>query len=290
MGLLQAYANLCHSAVGKFVREDWLVDLKKPFESTAMPIVFAEYLSMLVVSTIGAALLGLTLPPVNMLLRLIIAGLCGLLTFLLFYMYPLEKADSRRKKLDAELPLALNYMASVMGSGAPPLMAFKMVSGFKEYDELSKEMLMIYRRATSGGKSLPVALDEVADKTPSKQLQDILKSLKTEIISGGNITRFFEQRADDRREHYARVQKEYQRSSDTLSEIYLIIALVVPMLFVTMVGVFHFISGTQATQLMTLPITSAFAFDLLSLGVFVGVPFLNIIFIIIVKTTQPEVV
>ncbi len=289
MDPIRAYVNLCHRLIGGLVKEAWLLDLKKPFESAGTSLVFKEYLSTLIMTTIIMGVLGGVLSPLSDLLaRFIIGGLVAVLTFLMFYLYPVERADSRRKKLNAELPLALSYMASVMGSGAPPLIAFKMVSEFKEYEELSKEMKMVYKRATVGGKSLPMALEEVARITPSKQMQGILRSLKTEIISGGNITRFFEQKAADRRDHNVRLQKEYQQTSDTLSTIYLVVALVIPLMFITMIGILNFISSSSVNQIISMPLSGNITFDLLSIGVFVGVPFINIVFIVIVKTTQPE--
>ncbi len=288
MKFIEAYVKFCHGILGNVVQEAWLMDLKKPFMSAGTSFLFKEYLCVLIITTLLAALLGMIIPPVNIVLRVIIGGLVGVLTFLMFYLYPIEHSDSRKKKLDAELPLALSYMASVLGSGAPPLVAFQMVSEFKEYEELSKEMRMVYKRATVSGKSLPTALAEVSEITPSKQLREIFSNLRTEIISGGNIARFFEQKAKDRREQNIRLQKEYQKSSDTLSTIYLIVALVVPLMFITVVGIMNFIGSSDVSQIMSMPMSAAMAFDLLSIGVFVGIPFINIVFIVIVKTTQPE--
>jgi hypothetical protein len=59
-------------------------------------------------------------------------------------------------------------------------------------------------------------------------------------------------------------------------------------MFVTVIGILNFVSASNVNQIISMPVGGDIAFDLLSNGVFVGIPFINIVFIVIVKTTQPE--
>lgn len=62
-----------------------------------------------------------------------------LLMFFVFYTYPSMASGKRKKNIDAALPFATTYMATIASSGAPPVTMFKVLSQFNEYGEISKE-------------------------------------------------------------------------------------------------------------------------------------------------------
>ncbi|MBN3037763.1 MAG: type II secretion system F family protein [Candidatus Diapherotrites archaeon] len=292
MNPIRAYVQKCHEVVDTRSIAKSLGDYKEEYYRAAIPLLFEEYVAFMVTTPVVVSLLIVLFAPISdVFLRLAAAVLGALLSFFLVYIYPLERIDSRKKRIDAELPLALNYMAAIMGSGAPPITAFSMVARFEEYEEMSTEAKKIVRDTDVLGMDLPRALTREADNSPSQQLREIMKSLRSEIISGGNITQFFEEKARDRMAHYARQQNEYKQASDTLASIYLVVALVAPLLFITGIAIMDFtassgigdILGTEATPLQN-------PFEIFNIGVFVGIPLINLIFIIIVKTMQPEVV
>ena len=292
MNPLEWYIEKCGELIGYNRLKDKFASYKKIYEQASIPLLFHEYVSAVIVTTgIVFVVVFVILPTADIFLKFLGAMLASLLLLFLLYIYPMERVDSRKKKIDAELPLALNYMAALLGSGAPPITAFSMLADFEEYEEISKEARRIARDCNVLGMDLPTALERESEKCPSKQFREILKSLKSEIISGGNITRFFEEKAEDRMAHYERQQEEYERVSDTLGSIYLVVALVAPLLFITGIAIIDFISSSGVGDLIGGAVVSPeITFQLLVAGVFVGIPLINIMFIIIVKMTQPEVI
>ena len=291
MGPFELYVGLCNSVVGRLTGRNFFQSYQIEYKKADLPLLPREYLSCVVVTPALVFVVALAVLPLGIMQRMIMAFLAASLSFFLLYIYPLERIDSRKRRIDAELPLALNYMSAILGSGASPITGFKMLAEFKEYEELSKEARRIARDCETLGMDLPQALDKESLNCPSRQFSEIMRGLKSEIISGGNITQFFEEKATDRMAHYAREQENYKRVSDTLASIYLVVALVAPLLFVTGIAIVDFVATSGASQMMTGPQMSGFvAFEILNLGVFVAIPLINIVFIVIVKMTQPEVI
>jgi flagellar protein FlaJ len=287
--MIDRIARLANVAIGRYLSEEPLKGYKAEYVKAGLPLIFREYMAVMVVLPFLILVLGLAAPLNDLGLQIFAGVLAAVLAFFIIYIYPLERVDSRRKKIDVELPLALNYTAAILGSGAPPLTAFRMVAQFAEYEELSKEAGKIVHDVEMLGMDLPSALAREADRTPSKQLREIYQSLRSEIVSGGNITSFFEEKAADRMAHYARQQQEYKQSSDTLANIYLVVALVAPLLFIVMIGIMDFVATSGAGKLLGTDLGAGFTADAMNMAVFFGIPLVNVIFVIIVKLTQPEV-
>jgi flagellar protein FlaJ len=282
MNILKTYGRICEFAVGRVVKEELFSDYEPAFNRAGTSFTFHEYICLLVVSPVIACVLAfLLLFTQELILRLLLTLLAGISVFFMIYLYPYERTEFRKRKMDAELPLALNYTASLLGSGATPVVAFSMLSEFEEFDEVSKQTQRIIRDIKVLGMDLPQALDTEAKACPSQKFREILLSLRSEIIAGGNLTAFFEEKAKETMGDYSRKQEEYKESSVTLASIYTVVSLVAPMIFMMMVVMINFIGAGGIQASMTELI--------LTLGIFAGIPLLNLAFLAIIKITQPEI-
>src|SRR3990172_2194649 len=75
------------------------------------------------------------------------------LAFMLFYVYPVQKASRMRGSIDNNLPFALAHMGAISSSGIPPEFMFEMLTGFKEYGEISRQAGMVVRNIKTFGMS-----------------------------------------------------------------------------------------------------------------------------------------
>lgn len=285
------FVDIC-TLLTHWIDIDRFKNYKKEYKKSAIPLTFKQYFSVTIgVSVIIYLLVVLLLPIADILTRVVAGFITAMLSFLFFYIYPIEHSQERSARINAELPLALNYFAAILGSGAPPNTAFRMIAQFEEYEELSKEAKKIVRYTELMGYDLPRALTKTAASCPSSELSEILVSLKSELISGGNITKFFEEKATDKMNEYARKQEKYEKDSDVLATIYLVIALVAPLLFITVIAIMDFISSSGVGDLLgAMSLPSHITVAIFNLGVFIGIPLINVLFIIIVKMTQPEMI
>lgn len=199
-------------------------------------------------------------------------------TFFIFYTYPSMVSNRRSKNIQATLPFATTYMATIASSGAPPQTMFKVLSQFKEYGEVSKESEKIYRDIEAFGMDLLSSIRKTAGRTPSSELKDLLWGLDTIISSGGNIGDFLHEKSRAFISDYRRTLQQYSQTMSLLIEIYLTVILVGSIFFVIMSALMSIFGGGELNLLLN------FAQFLV---VFVVLPFVSIGFIFLLKSIAP---
>jgi flagellar protein FlaJ len=199
-------------------------------------------------------------------------------TFFLFYTYPSLKSNKRKKNIDATLPFATTYMATVASSGAPPETMFKVLSQFKEYGEISKESAKIYRDIEAFGMDLVGAIRKTAGRTPSPQLKELLWGLDTVITTGGNLSDFLHNKSRVFLQEYRRKLQQFSQTLSLLIEVYLTVILVGSIFFVIMSALMSIFGGGEMNLFLN------FAQFLV---IFVLLPVVSIGFIALLKTMSP---
>jgi len=198
--------------------------------------------------------------------------------FFIFYTYPSMSAGRRSKDIDASLPFATTYMATIATSGAPPATMFKVLVGFKEYGEISREMEKIYRDVEVFGMDLVGAIRKTASRTPSEELKELLWGLDTILTSGGNIGEYLHEKSRLFIAEYRRRLEKYSRTLSLLIEVYLTVVLVGSIFFVIMSALMSIIGGGS----------SLFMAFVQFLVVFLILPLVSIGFIVLLKTIAPS--
>lgn len=199
--------------------------------------------------------------------------------FFMFYTYPSVKADRRKKNIDATLPFATTYMATVASSGAPPQTMFKVLSQFKEYGEIAKESEKIYRDIEAFGMDLVGAIRKTAGRTPSAELKELLWGLDTIITTGGNISDFLHNKSRTFLQGYRRKLQQFSQTLSLLIEVYLTIILVGSIFFVIMTALMSIFGGGEMNLFLN------FAQFLI---IFILLPCVSIGFIALLKTMSPS--
>lgn len=116
--------------------------IKSDLQQSNIPLSLTEYIyvmffSMLIVFMIEFPLIVVITslifldPALSFLFSFTITLFIILGTFFMFYTYPSYIAGIRKKNIDATLPFATTYMASVASSGAPPSTMFRVLSSLK---------------------------------------------------------------------------------------------------------------------------------------------------------------
>ncbi|MHC1576066.1 MAG: type II secretion system F family protein [Methanosarcinaceae archaeon] len=168
----------------------------------------------------------------------------GSITYALFMLYPAFRAGERKSKIDMQLPYAVTFMYALSKGGMNIIEVFRSLAHSEDtYGEVSKEINTILRDMDYFGHDLRTALANMSETTPSDRFQDLMYNLLTIIDSGGNISRYFQDKSENYLQRTIVDQKGFLETLALLSESY-VTAFVAGPLFVIIMGVMMVVMGS----------------------------------------------
>ncbi len=265
-------------------------DIRENLNKTDMDILFRTYVCQLLLITatffVGVTLITgtvLVIAGVPIILSIVLVFIIPIfmtsIVFSSMYMYPSMKAKSRGKNIDNNLPFALNQMSAVAMSGVSPSKMFRLLQNFGEYEELSKEATKIIKKIEVFGSDVTTALSETAQETPSEDFKEVLYGMVSTIDTGGNLKEFLEQRTESALFDYKLRRKRQIERLSTFASFYTALLIVAPLFLVVILTVMNMVGG----DLFGYGIE-----QLLTVGVYGGIPLMNIMFILVLEITQGE--
>ena len=201
-----------------------------------------------------------------------------LIVFFMFYSLPSFIATRRKKKIDAALPFAATYMATISASGAEPTTMFSVISEFKEYGEVSKEAEKITRDVSAFGMDLISAIRKTAGRTPSAELKEMLWGLDTVLTTGGNVSDYLHEKSKMYMEENKRRLQAFSQTLSVLIEVYLTLILVGSIFFIIMTSLMSIFGGGNNLSISFLQF----------IIIFVVMPVVSVGFIILLKIVAPS--
>lgn len=153
-----------------------------------------------------------------------------LATFLFSFFYPSMEKSSVEKKINTELPFATINMAAISGSMMNPSQIFKIIIATGEYPELRKEFTKLMNQINIYGYDFVSALRKSAENTPSEKLSELYAGLANTITSGGNLSAFFNKRADNLLFEHKMEREKSTKTAETFMDIYISIVIAAPMI------------------------------------------------------------
>ncbi len=262
-------------------------DLFKPLfaamNSANLKIFTRSYVDMLLFSTLLAFPIATTISfliTTKIILALLIGIFAMPVVFLAIYAYPFSLVNTRRRGIHRELVFAIIHMAAISGSGAKPTKIFELLIKSGEYKELETEFKRILNHINLFGYSLSTSMRAVAETTPSPDFKELLHGLISTIEAGGNLKEYLSNKAGETLVRFRLDQKRYLESIATYSDIYTGLLIAAPLLFIITLAILEKI----APNLGGIPITT-----ISSLGVFVLIPIMNIIFALFLEVTKSEI-
>lgn len=185
-----------------------------------------------------------------------------IITFLFMYFYPSLEKKSLEGRINQELPFATINMAAVSGSMIDPTKIFSIIISTKEYPALEKEFVKIINGINVLGYNLVTVLRLGASKSPSKKLSELLNGLATTISSGGELPKFFDERAKTLLFEYKLEREKSIKADETFMDIYISVVIAAPMILMLLLiiiqisGIGGSISISAITILMVLAVTT----------------------------------
>ncbi len=283
----------------EMISKGYFKDLKQDLTKANIDVLFSSYISMMLFSTAIALIFGFLLTLILLFFKISIlfpfiipydGDLAGriiktswviialpLAVFLGFYYYPSSERDSIAKRIEQELPFAVIHMSAISGSGIEPSEIFKIIGRSPEYQALRKEIRKVINQINLYGYDLVTALNNVAKSTPSTKLSELFSGLATTISSGGDLSDFFEKRAETLLIGYRLEREKFTKVAETFMDIYISVVIAAPMilmLLLVMIQVSNINIGFTTTQI--------------SLLIILAIAVLNVFFLAFLHIKQPK--
>ena len=263
---------------------------KKLFDKTnrnlrmiTSPILLHSYVSMLLMSTVLAFIVGLVigLPffffGIVLIPLSVISGL-PLLTFLLFYAYPGSQRKTLEKQINQELPFVTIYMSAVATSGIEPTKIFDILVRTKDYPSTNREIKKLLNYINFYGYDIVTALRYGSKQSPSERLSLLFNGLATTITTGGELSGFLKKHSEGLLFDYRLEREKYTKVAETFMDIYISIVIAAPMILMIL---FVLISLTGYASGFLTP-------NILSILVIFMISVLNIGFLLFLNFKQPK--
>jgi len=199
--------------------------------------------------------------------------------FAFMYYYPYQRAFSRKRDLDMNLPFAVNHMSAIATSGVPPKIIFKLLAGFKEYGEISNEASKIIRNVEVFGQDITTSIQNVADYVPSKDFRELLYGILSTIKTGGNLENYLQVKAKEALFMYRIRREEHLQALSTYADFYTAVMIAAPLFLVSILAIMNVVGGT--IEGMTID-------DIMNIGIYLVIPATNMAFILFIHFTQPQ--
>ena len=220
-------------------------------------------------------------PPGMIMLKIL--GAVIMVTNFTFWMgvyYPFMKAKSRKRSINTNLPFAIDHMSSVIASGVSPATMFNLISNSREYGEISIEIEKVVNYTEFFGYDILTALKAVALTTPSEQFKEFIDGFVSTIETGGDLKEYLSQKSSEALLNYRLERQKYIESLSTYSDIYTGVLIAAPLFFVTALSLVSVLGGTIGGLSINTIIT---------LGTYVAIPGLNLMFLVFLELNQPEI-
>ncbi len=196
--------------------------------------------------------------------------------YLIFLFYPSIMAGDRRRKIDATLPYAMNYVTAMSTAGIPPAEIFRLLGESPVYGECAAEARYLTRDIDLLGRDLTDAMRRLSGITPSMRMKEFLQGAVATIQSGSDLTIYFRLKAEQYALENQQEQKMFIETLALIAESYVTVMVAGVLFLIIIQSVMSMVSGESDPLL-------------LNLVIYLMVPFGSIMFIILVSSMTPEV-
>ena len=196
--------------------------------------------------------------------------------FLTYVNYPKAIIKQRATRIDKSLPFASLYLATIASSKLPLAKVFEIFSKFGEYGELSNEFEQIQNEISVFGLDANTALERAIERTPSKNLKELLYGILAVNRSGADLSIYLNEKTKGFMAEYKRKLYEFSHQLSVYIEIYLTSIVLGAIFFVILTAILAGISGASSNIIF-----------LQFFLIFLFLPLISTVFIMLIKSSTP---
>ncbi|MDE2590026.1 MAG: type II secretion system F family protein, partial [Patescibacteria group bacterium] len=267
------------------------VNIENNLMKAAMPVPYAAYLASMVLISMIAGILGMTIGIVIPLLinlrpielDFVIPFAVGItsfqLTFFIMHKYPNIQASSRKRKISEELPYFMGYMATLASSGLTLEGIFKAVAHDDTKEEIVNDAKYLVRNIDLLGMDIISAIRDLIKRSPLDPYSELLEGLIATVQSGGDLKEYFIATANVQLEEKKLLLRKMTESLGMLAEMYTILLIVFPLMAVIMLSIMAIMTPTLGG--LSLP-------TLMNLLTYGFVPIFGMMMLIMIDSMVPK--
>jgi len=267
-------------------------DVDVNLQRSGMNVSFKGFVSLAILTTLLAsvsvwiivplvALLLFHLSPLLSLLYTLGAMLfAGAFSIIGFYLYPIVRADNRKRNLEDGLPFTAGYLSILAGAGVPPAQMFRSLAKIDSSLAVSQEAKHIVRDVELFGVDIITAMESASRRTPSEKFKELLEGFIATMRSGGDLAKYLSERS---RQFMQLKRIALRRLGDTLgvlAEFYVVLLVAGPLMLVVMLAVMAMLGGGTSglfnPRLMLYLLT------------YLGIPLGSTVFLIMLDMISPK--
>ena len=188
-------------------------------------------------------LVGVSVTEIMVIFLFFIPIVIGLLIFYIFLISPKTQAKAHAKRIDENLPYALNFISAMTSAGVIPTEIFKSLSKQKTYGEIKEEASIIYRDVAMLGNDILTAIRKNIERTPSNKFKEFLQGLVVTVTSGGSLKTYFMTKAEQYTMEKRQEQKQLIENLGIMAESYVTTAVAGILLLLIIIPLMMVISG-----------------------------------------------
>lgn len=196
--------------------------------------------------------------------------------FVSYVNYPKAVMRERATKIDRTLPFASLYLSTVASSKLPLSKIFEIFSKYSKYGELSDELGQIENEISIFGIDVNTALERAIERTPSKNLKELLYGILATNKSGGDLSIYLSEKSKSFMNSYKRSLYEFAHQLAVYIEIYLTSIVLGAIFFVILTAILAGISGA-ASNIISLQFFLIFLF----------LPLISTVFLLLIRASTP---
>ena len=228
------------------------------------------YMTTFIVFIIGAVFLKM-----QILLRLLyfIFPVLFIILFLYFMRLPELKILQKEREIDREIVFAGRFLVIELESGVPLYNALLNVE--KSYETIGKAIKEIIENVDLGS-TMEEAIEEAIELTPSQDFRKLLWQIMNSLKTGADVSSSLNSVVEQITREQIIAVKGYGRKLNPLAMFYMMIAVIVPSLGITMLIVLSSFLSFEMGLLTLLIIAAAIAS-------------IQLLFILMIKSSRPSV-
>lgn len=280
--------QLLHTRIGGLLPH--FNDLHMELKKSGIRISIAAYLSFMILTSTIVSLVVMggmlfvfpllfrfnILSSANIVVSILFGFLAFILTFMIMYVIPGIKTSNRRNPIDVNLPYILNFLTLLSSSGVPPKTIFRDMATIDTLGEVRQDFSNVMRDTEIFGQDLLTSIQENMNYMPSQGLRETLIGYVATIKTGGNPTEYLRVNTENvMREKMVKLDLMLE-SLSAIAEIYIMVLVAFPLLFVVMFATLGMLGGGSGGNLALMLYLLTYAF----------IPIVAAILILVVSTYE----
>ncbi len=168
--------------------------------SSGIRLISISYISISLFTSFLLLFIGVALGAViyykyDLFFSLLLGIIPSILALLTFIFYPIYLKNKRKRVLDEEYPFLVTHLSILTKSGLKGKEIFKPILFSHYYRSFSIEIYRILNLTSIFGYSLPDALEETSNFTPSKKIKELLTDLSNNLKNKQDLNDYFNRKS-----------------------------------------------------------------------------------------------